>query len=249
LFQATCASAHLACGRRPRRAVAQRLVREALGADAAPGVWPRMFPSKLLWTTWAATHAIFALMLVMMCNLGLVGWGMIVGLLGAALSLVLGVATCLVSYSYAVLGNTPARPELSQDTTDRLAAKVELIRRVCPERVFDEADASGLRVCVVCLQRMFQKEACRRLSCGHAFHAGCIDRWWLQSAILKLRCPVCRQEHPKAAVSHTSKRAKRHSQNSARFVHRFVAMHSTCFLMPWHQVLCRLCCGGRAHWT
>jgi len=208
-----------------------------------------MVPSKLPWTMLAATHVAFVLLLVLMSNIGLVGWGMFMGFLGAALSLVLGVATCLVSYSHAVLGHTAAHADFCQDTTNRLAAKVERIRRVCPELVFDEADMSGHTVCVVCLQRMVQKESCRRLSCGHAFHMACIDRWWLQSASPKLKCPICRQEHPRPVVSKTSNKAKRQSQTAAMFVHRFVAMHHGCFLMPWHQLLCRLCCGSRAYWT
>mmetsp|Transcript_6181 Transcript_6181/g.17658 ORF Transcript_6181/g.17658 Transcript_6181/m.17658 type:complete len:117 (-) Transcript_6181:292-642(-) len=46
--------------------------------------------------------------------------------------------------------------------------------------------------CVVCLEEMEDGQACRRLHCGHCFHAECIDRWLLRSCSAMV-CPTCRR--------------------------------------------------------
>ncbi|XP_073002142.1 RING-H2 finger protein ATL56-like [Typha latifolia] len=43
--------------------------------------------------------------------------------------------------------------------------------------------------CAVCLEGICQKERFRKLpSCGHVFHAACVDRWLVRSPV----CPICR---------------------------------------------------------
>jgi len=43
--------------------------------------------------------------------------------------------------------------------------------------------------CSVCLEKLGTKDEVARVSCGHHFHAGCIDKWWHTG---KCRCPLCR---------------------------------------------------------
>ena len=43
--------------------------------------------------------------------------------------------------------------------------------------------------CSVCLEKYNEKELHRILPCGHAFHAGCIDNWLLNS---NNTCPICK---------------------------------------------------------
>ncbi|KAL1397081.1 hypothetical protein pipiens_002585 [Culex pipiens pipiens] len=43
------------------------------------------------------------------------------------------------------------------------------------------------RMCSICLE-LVGEHNCRELTCGHKFHAGCIDPWTAQNAT----CPVCR---------------------------------------------------------
>uniref|UniRef100_A0A0D9WHP5 RING-type domain-containing protein n=1 Tax=Leersia perrieri TaxID=77586 RepID=A0A0D9WHP5_9ORYZ len=53
----------------------------------------------------------------------------------------------------------------------------------------DGGDGDGC--CNICLEEMQDGERCRRLgSCGHAFHAACVDEW------LRTRrtCPCCRKQ-------------------------------------------------------
>ena len=42
--------------------------------------------------------------------------------------------------------------------------------------------------CAVCLDACAAGQLCRRLLCGHCFHAGCIDPW----AKIRATCPTCR---------------------------------------------------------
>jgi len=64
----------------------------------------------------------------------------------------------------------------------------------CPLVVFkgDEGDSG----CAVCLEEMDDGVIARVLSCGHVFHAGCIDRWVLQSVAKGGKdgpcCPLCK---------------------------------------------------------
>mmetsp|Transcript_35316 Transcript_35316/g.89794 ORF Transcript_35316/g.89794 Transcript_35316/m.89794 type:complete len:83 (+) Transcript_35316:450-698(+) len=46
--------------------------------------------------------------------------------------------------------------------------------------------------CVVCLDPKVG-QSCRRLNCGHSFHAQCIDTWWLKSGKNEYPCALCRQ--------------------------------------------------------
>mmetsp|Transcript_6462 Transcript_6462/g.13285 ORF Transcript_6462/g.13285 Transcript_6462/m.13285 type:complete len:197 (+) Transcript_6462:118-708(+) len=47
--------------------------------------------------------------------------------------------------------------------------------------------------CAVCLGAIEEGDFCRELSCGHAFHAGCVMEWWLRAQRASLECPMCRR--------------------------------------------------------
>mmetsp|Transcript_54930 Transcript_54930/g.108487 ORF Transcript_54930/g.108487 Transcript_54930/m.108487 type:complete len:132 (+) Transcript_54930:2-397(+) len=50
-------------------------------------------------------------------------------------------------------------------------------------------------VCVVCMEGLERGQLCRALSCGHMFHARCVDSWWVRQGrrgVMQLRCPTCR---------------------------------------------------------
>ena len=48
--------------------------------------------------------------------------------------------------------------------------------------------------CIVCFSELGRGEAARRLSCGHTFHAPCIDAWLLPPhGAARTACPVCAQ--------------------------------------------------------
>eukprot|EP00727_Mastigamoeba_balamuthi_P006646 m51a1_g2601 putative dual specificity protein (446) ;mRNA; f:459067-461957 len=65
-----------------------------------------------------------------------------------------------------------------------------------PQRAFEappperqaQADAEGLTVCAICLERYAQGESITTLPCLHHFHSQCIGRWLGQKSV----CPVCK---------------------------------------------------------
>lgn len=63
-----------------------------------------------------------------------------------------------------------------------------LIDRICPEFICEESGD-----CTVCLEDVAVGRPCRRLQCGHRFHADCIDSWLIRGSG-KSACPTCRQE-------------------------------------------------------
>jgi hypothetical protein len=48
--------------------------------------------------------------------------------------------------------------------------------------------------CVVCLLNIEEHEACRKLQCGHEFHADCIVDWWTHVPRATLECPLCKRK-------------------------------------------------------
>eukprot|EP00429_Kryptoperidinium_foliaceum_P073000 CAMPEP_0176058544 /NCGR_PEP_ID=MMETSP0120_2-20121206/29170_1 /TAXON_ID=160619 /ORGANISM="Kryptoperidinium foliaceum, Strain CCMP 1326" /LENGTH=172 /DNA_ID=CAMNT_0017392073 /DNA_START=56 /DNA_END=574 /DNA_ORIENTATION=+ len=52
---------------------------------------------------------------------------------------------------------------------------------------------AGEDLCCICLAAKAEGDPCRRLNCGHAFHAECIDDWWLRGAVNEPMCPLCRR--------------------------------------------------------
>ncbi|CAE8710888.1 unnamed protein product [Polarella glacialis] len=65
------------------------------------------------------------------------------------------------------------------------------------ELTFPEVGVLDEPMCNICLDVVVPKQPARKLSCGHAFHAGCISSWWkcsLQSSHGKVSCPSCRTD-------------------------------------------------------
>jgi len=48
--------------------------------------------------------------------------------------------------------------------------------------------------CVVCLVDIEENEQCRKLQCGHVFHADCIVGWWTHVPRASLECPLCKRK-------------------------------------------------------
>lgn len=46
------------------------------------------------------------------------------------------------------------------------------------------------QACAICQEQIQTAETCRRLSCTHTYHRGCIDTWFQRST----RCPTCRHD-------------------------------------------------------
>ena len=47
--------------------------------------------------------------------------------------------------------------------------------------------ANKTMICIICFDEI--KEETRKLNCAHAFHEGCIEKWYKRSH----RCPLCRK--------------------------------------------------------
>mmetsp|Transcript_65492 Transcript_65492/g.189813 ORF Transcript_65492/g.189813 Transcript_65492/m.189813 type:complete len:177 (+) Transcript_65492:75-605(+) len=75
------------------------------------------------------------------------------------------------------------------NTRSRTGRRLRLMyAAICPAQPFspvdgDTADATPAKC---------EGDKCRRLLCGHGFHAACIDGWLLRGAELRT-CPQCRQ--------------------------------------------------------
>jgi Ring finger domain len=79
----------------------------------------------------------------------------------------------------------------------------EILRRraevddLCPVKVRHRGDTYDSK-CAVCLDMVECGDLQRTLRCGHAFHASCIDRWFMQMCDARYggaspNCPVCKQ--------------------------------------------------------
>ena len=82
---------------------------------------------------------------------------------------------------------------LDEGLDSRRGAPRDLIRSLPVERLPSGGGAAAaceaLGRCVVCLEEFKPGGRLKRLPCGHAFHARCIDRWLRTKAV----CPVCQQ--------------------------------------------------------
>jgi len=68
-----------------------------------------------------------------------------------------------------------------------------------------DVEALGDESCVICMEPRKDGDRCRALPCDHAFHAACIDTWWLREAgrrRLQLHCPLCRAGACRLAPAH-----------------------------------------------
>lgn len=76
-----------------------------------------------------------------------------------------------------------------------------------PEEPEEERRPDRPPPCAICQQRLDTRDA-DALACGHAFHAGCADRWLLEAPpAARGRCPVCRSRDAARATRARSRRA------------------------------------------
>jgi len=71
---------------------------------------------------------------------------------------------------------------------------VEHIDMAMIESVFPTTTSSSMSECSICLVAMQDNDVCRKLQCGHEFHADCVSQWFMHCPVprLPLRCPLCR---------------------------------------------------------
>mmetsp|Transcript_72913 Transcript_72913/g.141068 ORF Transcript_72913/g.141068 Transcript_72913/m.141068 type:complete len:157 (+) Transcript_72913:65-535(+) len=51
----------------------------------------------------------------------------------------------------------------------------------------------GSPTCAICLATIEETDPCRKTTCKHEFHAGCIMKWWTKEQDNALDCPTCRE--------------------------------------------------------
>mmetsp|Transcript_77871 Transcript_77871/g.152850 ORF Transcript_77871/g.152850 Transcript_77871/m.152850 type:complete len:211 (+) Transcript_77871:111-743(+) len=89
-----------------------------------------------------------------------------------------------------------------------LEAKRAYFERVCPASPFArfrypgqcDSDGDDDDTCCVCLEHLADGGSCRNLSCGHSFHATCIDGWWVRDPRCIMNCPMCKRNNVPACV-------------------------------------------------
>mmetsp|Transcript_8116 Transcript_8116/g.23149 ORF Transcript_8116/g.23149 Transcript_8116/m.23149 type:complete len:115 (-) Transcript_8116:220-564(-) len=69
-----------------------------------------------------------------------------------------------------------------------------VVDRAAVERTFPKQDDIASGECTVCLEGLEAGQGCRLLHCAHAFHAECIDEWFLHGGSAMV-CPSCRRRH------------------------------------------------------
>ena len=77
-----------------------------------------------------------------------------------------------------------------------LGISAEELKAVAPLRYHRAMRCDGL--CAICVADMEEGDSMRLFTCGHGFHAGCVDRW----LVVRRVCPlcVCRVRLPKPKV-------------------------------------------------
>ncbi|CAE8690243.1 unnamed protein product [Polarella glacialis] len=105
---------------------------------------------------------------------------------GVVVSFFIMLALCIMEYDSRRMKASQARDALDPVTSAELA-----------ELAFPEVGVLEELMCTICLDDVAPMQPARKLSCGHAFHAGCISSWWkcrLQSSHGKVSCPSCRAD-------------------------------------------------------
>lgn len=79
----------------------------------------------------------------------------------------------------------PAASLESQSHTEHSSAKQEILNQFPTKDREIQADSYE---CSICLDAIQADAQIRGLSCGHAFHVICVDKWLLERSAC---CPVC----------------------------------------------------------
>jgi len=103
----------------------------------------------------------------------------------------------LVLVAYVTMG-LPAAFFLRRPRGPEVGDALAYAEKACPAFSMEEAAADvelGEQICVICLDGMCPGHLCRRLNCGHCFHADCVDAWWRKRGHRGLQplCPMCRR--------------------------------------------------------
>uniref|UniRef100_A0A7N0UH96 RING-type domain-containing protein n=1 Tax=Kalanchoe fedtschenkoi TaxID=63787 RepID=A0A7N0UH96_KALFE len=73
----------------------------------------------------------------------------------------------------------------------RMQISAQMIRDSLELTTYGSVTAACDEPCAVCLNRLEEEDAVRRLRCCHVFHAECIDKW-IEYDQENVTCPLCR---------------------------------------------------------
>ena len=97
--------------------------------------------------------------------------------------------------------STAERPELKTVTSNDRAPdedEDDPIRTALPAEV---AEASPGDTCAICIDNLDEDDEVRGLTCGHAFHVGCVDPWLTSR---RACCPLCKADYYVPKENHDS---------------------------------------------
>lgn len=140
------------------------------------------------------------------------------------MAVLIALSQCLERSRFAAPPATDDDAQRRQEASEALerlrAAERERFEAACPARYVtsaasgaaevadEEGGAAGTNyvvaadeLCAVCLDEVAGPLPCRVLACRHAFHARCIDEWWLSQRDILLKCPMCRSPQPVSPMS------------------------------------------------
>lgn len=106
-------------------------------------------------------------------------------------------------------GSTIHRSDTADAVDDDDEDDEHIQTSVAPELLEEPGDA-----CAICIDNLDDEDEVRGLTCGHAFHAGCLDPWLTSR---RACCPLCKADYyvpkprPEGATEH--RRSHRHRDN------------------------------------
>ncbi|CAE8719263.1 unnamed protein product [Polarella glacialis] len=102
-----------------------------------------------------------------------------------------GASSFVVAFTFLILF-IRSKPRPPDEPSEQLIS--ELIDQA--KLIFPVLSVLEEPMCVICLEDVAPGDPARQLSCSHAFHAECIDSWWMSSlqkmTNLQVSCPTCR---------------------------------------------------------
>ncbi|CAM8981556.1 unnamed protein product [Rhodiola kirilowii] len=92
--------------------------------------------------------------------------------------------------AYILKFTNSAIPSSSNSTSDN-SNTAQMIRDSLELTTYGDLAMACDEPCAVCLNRLEEEDAVRRLRCCHVFHAECIDKW-IEYDHEHVTCPLCR---------------------------------------------------------